>query len=67
MCIICSRWELGKLTNKEALLNIGEMIVAEKDNEHYYAVVDKIMIKELGSLEEDIELNAAWHKETHGD
>lgn len=72
MCLVCSEWELGKLTNKEALRNLGELIRAEdrdngEDNGHYYQVVDKIMDDELGESSSDDEIDAAWHKETHQD
>lgn len=67
MCIVCVEWQAGKLTNKEALRNLGEMISTQQDNSHYYGVVDKIMEKELPSSDLDNEMDAAWHRETHGD
>lgn len=72
MCRVCSEWELGKLTNKEALRNLGELIQAEdrdngEDNGHYYLVVDKIMDDELGESASDDDIDAAWHRETHQD
>lgn len=72
MCLVCVEWQSGKLTNKEALRNLGEMIRVEdrdngEDNGHYYKVVDDIMDKELGVSTSDSEIDAAWHKETHED
>lgn len=46
MCIVCKDWELGKLTSKEALRNLGEFISLSDENieelNHYYMVVEKI-------------------------
>lgn len=69
MCIVCVEWQAGKLTNKEALRNLGEMIKTDDgdDSSHYYGVVDKIMDNELPSDSSDDEMDAIWHKETHGD
>lgn len=73
MCLVCAEWKKGKLTNEEALRNLGEMIRAEKedngeDNGHYYKVVDDIMEKELGKVQEtDAELDARWHSENYGE
>lgn len=38
MCLICSQWELGKLTTKEARNNLKELIIYSPDDplmEHY--------------------------------
>lgn len=68
MCIVCRDWQAGKLTNKEALRNLGEMILAESEGAaHYYGVVENIMDKEMGPLQSDGDIDTAWHKETHGD
>jgi hypothetical protein len=72
MCLVCAEWQKGNLTNKEALRNLGEFIRAPRedngeDNAHYYKVVDDIMEKELGKLEEDADMATSWHKETYGD
>lgn len=66
MCLVCSQWQLGKLSNKEALSNLGEMIVSGGKTDHYYEVVDKIMEKELGSSVSNDEMDLAWHKENLG-
>lgn len=47
---------MGKMTNKEALRALGEMIVGHGESEesivHYFDTSDKILDKEV-SLEED--------------
>lgn len=67
MCIVCIEWQAGKLTNKEALRNLGELVNTDGDlgNEHILSVVDQIMEKELPSSQADDALDAAWHRETH--
>jgi hypothetical protein len=49
-CIICIEFEKGKLTAKEALANLGEMI-SEKSTEdevkHYFEAANKIVDKEV--------------------
>lgn len=67
MCIVCLEWEKGKLTNKEALRNLGELINTDGDlgNEHYFGVIDKIMDEELKIKVVDEELDNEWWKETY--
>jgi hypothetical protein len=63
MCIVCAQWEAGKLTSKEALRNLGEMIGSSDDEEktgHYFEACDKIIDKEVPFLPEDEELNKKW-------
>lgn len=72
MCLVCAEWQAGKLTNKEALRNLGEMIAVPKEsneeNAHYFSVVDKIVEKDLGKEPEtDAELDARWHSENYGE
>jgi len=50
MCIICSDWERGKMTNQEALANIGEMLDSEdseEKKEHLLKLADNIISKEM--------------------
>lgn len=48
MCIVCTEWIKGKLTNEEAISAIGELINTgddedmEKNIEHYLETIDKI-------------------------
>lgn len=67
MCIVCRDWEAGKLTSKEALQNLGELIQAAKEDEkeHYFEVSEKILDKEVPLSETDEELDQTWHEETH--
>lgn len=61
ICIICKEWELGKLNNKEALRNLGELIQSNndnnQDNQHYFEVVEKILDKEEPFIDNEEELN----------
>jgi hypothetical protein len=66
MCIVCLEWEKGKLTSREALRNLGEMIAADsKDTEHYLKVSEKILDKEVPMGDTDDELDQKWHEENH--
>ena len=68
MCMICKDWELGKLTSKEALRNLGEVMAeaTKAGRAHYDDVVEKILNKEVPLDESDEELDKSWHEETHG-
>jgi hypothetical protein len=58
MCLICSEWELGKLTNKEALRNLGEMIDFEENEqkkEHFLKTAERIIDVEISSEEEAVD------------
>lgn len=68
MCIVCKDWEAGKLTNKEALQNIGELFNTDGDlgNEHFAEVIERIMDKEVPFPDSDEELDKSWHDEIHG-
>jgi len=69
MCKVCVEWEMGKLTNKEALNILGELIgestADSKRHKHYYGVVEKILDKEVPMADADEELDQKWHEETH--
>lgn len=70
MCIVCKEWKLGKITNEEALRNIGEMIGSEKNEkkkEHYWAVSDAVLDKEMNNKDPDPELDKQWAEENYGD
>jgi len=52
MCMICTEWELGKLTNQEALKNVGEAIEStqsQKKIEHLLELTDKILDKDMAT------------------
>ena len=67
MCIVCKDWEAGKLTSKEALRALGELIASAKpkEKEHFFKVSEKILDKEVPVSETDEELDQSWHEETH--
>lgn len=71
MCIVCKEWEAGKLSFKEALDNLGELIgmkgEADRDPKirHYYEAVSKILDKEVPMSDSDEELDTKWHEENH--
>ncbi|MCX9024646.1 MAG: hypothetical protein OIN85_00955 [Candidatus Methanoperedens sp.] len=67
MCVVCKEWEAGKLTNKEAIFALGELMSAPptKNMAHYSKVLDRIMEKELPTSEKDEEMDRLWNEETH--
>ena len=66
MCIICVEWAAGKLTSKEALKNLGELISSDDDlKSHYWEASEKILDKEVPVGDSDLELDKRWHDETH--
>jgi hypothetical protein len=73
MCIVCKDWEAGKLSSKEAIKNLGELIGMKGENDkdpkirHYYKAVEKILDKEVPVSDSDEELNRIWHDQTHED
>lgn len=73
MCIVCKDWEAGKLSSKEALKNLGELIGMKGEADldpkvrHYYKAAEKILDKEVPMGDSDEELNKNWHEETHED
>ena len=69
MCIVCKDWLAGKVTNKEAMGNLGEMI-GDKDmddptTKHYFEAYEKIFEKEFPQTVVDAELDQRWHEENH--
>lgn len=50
MCVICIDWEKGKMTNKEALSALNEIIESDKTTadefDHYLDLEDRILDKE---------------------
>lgn len=48
MCVVCTEWLKGKLTNEEAITAIGELINTGTDEEldknvsHYLETIDKL-------------------------
>lgn len=68
MCQICSDWEKGKLTSKEAFANIGEMLNTTDDNievNHLLDLSNRILDKDLPLVALDEEMDDAYWKETH--
>jgi len=47
MCKICSEWQLGKMTDKEAFRAIGETIQDENDDnrQHLFELSERIVSK----------------------
>jgi hypothetical protein len=66
MCVVCKEWIAGKMTSKEALGNLGELMVGadSKGKAHYEEVVEKILDKEVPVVQDD-ELDQSWYEETH--
>lgn len=72
MCVVCKDWQAGKLSNQEAIRNLGELINTEIETdeqaaqlEHYINVFDKVMDKEVPFSDSDEELDQKWHEENH--
>lgn len=66
MCIVCTEWEKGKLTNKEALRALGEM--GKEDPSHIIEVASKIMDKEVpAGTDQDADMDAEWERNKGGD
>lgn len=45
MCVVCTDWLKGKMTNDEALRALGELIGSTEDfqkEDHYHQVAEKI-------------------------
>ena len=68
MCIICKDWQSGKMTSREALRAVGEMMGTSGANErHLQSVVDKIMEKESPEGESNPDLDEEWERNRGGD
>lgn len=67
MCKICSDWEKGKLTAKDAMRNIGEVIssASKKDAKHLMDLSDRILDKDIPLKETDPVQDENWWKENH--
>jgi hypothetical protein len=50
MCLLCVQWEKEKMTSKETLSALGEMLDTEEDEkkrEHLYDLADRVINKEV--------------------
>ena len=68
MCIVCKDWKSGRLTNQEALKNLGELINSidehSKENLHYVDLYEKILDNDLSI--EDLDKNIDyWYNEPY--
>lgn len=49
MCVLCTEWQKGTMTNKEALAAIGEIVITETDHEkrdHLFNLANRVVDKE---------------------
>ncbi len=49
-CMLCVEYEKGKMTSRETLANIGEMIDSTDDEEkkaHLFELADKVITKDM--------------------
>jgi len=60
MCQVCTDWLKGKMTSKEALRALGELINSSNDKDHYFEVSQKILDKEVPFGETNSELDKLW-------
>ena len=70
MCVICTEWQMGKLTSKEAMRNLGEILVNAEDEqirEHLFDLSNKIIDSEFPETLVNEELDSKWWQETHED
>jgi len=66
MCLICSDWEKEKLTVKEAMRNIGEILSGTTDPEKIEHLIDlsgRILDKDVPLRDSDVGMDANWEKE----
>lgn len=69
MCIICTDWEKGKMTAKEAMAAIGEVIgnSSLERTEHLIRLSEKIINKEFPEPQaQDVELDTEWERKNRG-
>lgn len=69
MCQICVDWEKGKMTSKEAMRAIGEVIGPAQgdENEHYIRLAERIVNKDVSSGTPANEtLDAEWERNRRG-
>jgi hypothetical protein len=69
MCIICLDWEKGKMTSKEAMAAIKEVIGNADLNktEHLVRLAEKIIDKDVSpGTAQDSELDAEWERKNRG-
>lgn len=69
MCIICTDWEKGKMTSKEAMGAIGE-VIGNADLEktgHLVKLSERIMNKEFPEpTAQNAELDEEWERKNRG-
>lgn len=68
MCLVCKSWEMGKLTSKEAMNAIGELLNTSDDEAqrtHMFEVAEKILDSEMPEPTVDGALDRLWYEETH--
>ena len=69
MCIICIDWEKGKMTSREAMAAIGE-IIGNSDlekTEHLINLSGRIVDKDVSSgTVQNEELDEQWEKKNRG-
>jgi len=49
MCLLCTQWELEKMSNKEAISAVGEILFTEENEEnrkHFFDLINRIIDKE---------------------
>ena len=69
MCMICVDWEKGKMTSKEAIAAIGEIIgnANLEKTDHLIKLAEKIVDKDVSSgSDQDYELDSEWERKNHG-
>lgn len=66
-CLICTEWQLGKLTNEEAMRNLMESYKENdqnsEENIHYLEALEKVLDKDVPFEDTDIDLDYKWYQE----
>lgn len=69
MCVICIDWEKGKMTSKEAMDAIREVIDTTdlERTGHLVKLAERIVNKEFPEpAAQDVELDAEWERKNRG-
>jgi len=67
MCMLCNEWEKKKITAKEALNAMREMIQDPAQTDHLMELSERILNAEVPSgTESDPDLDAEWERKHYG-
>lgn len=71
MCDICKDFKNGKISGKSAIDKMHRRLADERGVEasktHLFELTDIVLASELPIIENNEEINMAWHREMYGD